>query len=183
MNIAAGIVNNNNINNTSLRSANTSVIKTSQRLRSANTSDFFFPLFFEFKKGCNPFAYDCATTHPSPVISIFSSTFLSSFLQVKERLYSPSILSFVPTLAWHRIKCQCGKIFSKSPIFGLAHLCSGMLLAISSTIVPSFQCLFSRFLFLQEEKASFKTKKGECHGNPIPTTYNHHYFSVLLTLL
>jgi hypothetical protein len=29
-----------------------------------------------------PFAYDCATTHPSPVISSFSSTFLSSFLKV-----------------------------------------------------------------------------------------------------
>jgi hypothetical protein len=55
--------------------------------------DFFFPLFFEFKKGCNPFIYDCAMSLPSPVISSFSSTFLSSFLQVKERLYFPSIFS------------------------------------------------------------------------------------------
>jgi hypothetical protein len=60
-----------------------------QRCDYRRLSDFFFPLFFAFKKGCNPLHRfcDCAKTQPSPVISSFSSTFLSSFLQVKERLY------------------------------------------------------------------------------------------------
>ena len=41
---------------------------------------------------------------------------------------------------------------------------------LSFKISSSINCFFSR-LVIQDEKAVFKTKKGECHGNPIPMTH------------
>ena len=97
---------------------------------------FFFPLFFIQRKVVNIFILHCAQSQPSPSSSEnLSSTFLSSFLQVKERLYFPINLSIISTCAWHRIKRQFP--LYTSPHFDLAHLCSGLLAIFSSYIIST----------------------------------------------
>ena len=120
---------------------------------------FFFPLFFIQRKVVNIFILHCAQSQPSPSSSEnLSLTFLSSFLQAKERLYSLWKLQHLPT--WHSHGIELSVNFRSIRV----------LILTSPIYVPACWPSFLHTSFQPTIAFRFQNQKGEMSWCVTPRT-------------